>query len=301
MLRVKRFKHKILAIVYDFDGTLTPQPMQEYTVLPQIGITGRRFWGRVRREKVKTYSDEIATYMRLMIEQCHRREFPLTSAVLSSLAENIRYYRGVRNYFTRINRYVARKTKGRIILRHYIISSGLKEIIEKTTIYRHFYNIFASEYHYDEYGKPDFIKNLINDTMKTQYIFRINKGIENLNKSINNYMPEQKRKIPFQNIIYIGDGITDVPCMTVTKKNGGSAIAVHKGTTESLRTCTQLLSAERVDFIAKADYNEGSELDRIIKLLLEMKFQGIYYGRQSVTQYNKYIRRYLPEALRREQ
>lgn len=299
-LKPKRFKHNIIAIVYDFDGTLTPQPMQEYTVFPEIGLRGRRFWNKVKRERKKTYSDEIATYMRLMIEDCHNANFPLTKRVLNGLARKIRYFNGVKSYFNRINRYVRARTNGEIILRHYIISSGLREIIDKTAIRPYFHNIFASEYHYDEYGKPVFVKLIINDTMKTQYIFRINKGIEDLNKSINNYLPEQKRAIPFQNIIYIGDGLTDVPCMTVTKKNGGSAIAVHKSTKESLETCTKLLAAKRVDFIAKANYNEDSELDRAIKLLLEMKFQGIYYGRESVRQYNKYTINYLPKALRRE-
>jgi len=292
-IKKKKFKHNIIAIVYDFDGTLTPLPMQEYTVLPQIGISGRSLWRKVSREKKKTYSDEIATYMRLMLETCDSHRFALTSSVLSRLARNIEYFKGLKKYFKRINHYIKIRTKNKVVLRHYIISSGLKEIIDKIPYRKYFHNVFASEYYYDHYDKPVNIKNIVNDTMKTQYIFRINKGIENMNRSINSYMPEPKRKIPFQNIIYIGDGLTDVPCMTVTKKNGGSAIAVHKGTPESLKICTELLLAKRVDFIAKADYSEGGELDRVIKLLLEMKCQGIYYGKYSVKQANNYINRYI--------
>jgi len=129
----------------------------------------------------------------------------------------------------------------------------------------------------------------VNDTLKTQFIFRINKGKENLSENINSYMPTALRPIPFQNILYIGDGLTDVPCMTVIRKNGGYAIAVYKSNnSQGKKTCVELLKAERVNFIAKADYRSGTELDRLIKLLLGNIAEGIRYGKASFMQSQKY-------------
>jgi len=153
----------------------------------------------------------------------------------------------------------------------YIISSGLKEIIERTKIKKSFSKIFASEYYYDQYGAPQYPKLVVTDTVKTQFLFRINKGREGLSESINEYMDEAHRPIPFSNIIYIGDGMTDVPCMTVTVKNGGYAIAVFnpKKKVRGLNICKELFKGARVDYVARADYRSNSELDKFLKITLK--------------------------------
>lgn len=283
--------HNVIALVYDFDGTLTPQPMQEYTILPEIGIKdGERFWKQVNQEAAHTNGEEIVTYMRLMLEKSKSRHFPVTAEMLNKLAEKIDYFPGVQTYFKRINDYVRKQLSGGIEVRHYVISAGLKEIIEGASIAKYFYKVFASEYYYDEYGVATFPNVIVNDTLKTQFIFRINKGKENLNESINLHMPVHLRPIPFQNILYIGDGLTDVPCMTVIRKNGGYAIAVYKPhSSQGKRICQELLKAERVNFIAQADYTSGSELERLIKLLLGNIAEGIRYGRESFRQSKKYL------------
>ena len=287
----KAFRHNVIAVVYDFDGTLTPQPMQEYTVLPEIGIRdGRRFWKQVNEESARTNGEAIVAYMRLMLEKTKARRFPLTAERLKKLAKNVNYFPGVRTYFERINAYVSKHFDEDIELRHYIISAGLKEIISGTVIAGYFYKVFASEYYYDEYGAATFPNVIVNDTLKTQFIFRINKGKENLSENINLHMPMPLRPIPFQNILYIGDGLTDVPCMTVIRKNGGYAIAVYKShSPRGRKTCVDLLKAERVNFIAKADYRSGTELDRLIKLLLGNMVEGIRYGRETFRQSQKYL------------
>lgn len=286
----KAFKHNVIAVVYDFDGTLTPQPMQEYTVLPEIGIKdGEKFWKQVNEESTRTNGEAIVTYMRLMLEKSKSKRFPVTAQKLKELAKKINYFPGVRTYFERINNYVKERFDKDIELRHYVISSGLKEIISGTSIAKYFYKVFASEYYYDEYGAATFPNVIVNDTLKTQFIFRINKGKENLSENINLHMPMHLRPIPFQNIIYIGDGLTDVPCMTVIRKNGGYAIAVYRSNdAPGKKTCRELLKAERVDFIAKADYKSKTELDRLIKLLLGNIVEGIRYGRESFNQSKKY-------------
>jgi 2-hydroxy-3-keto-5-methylthiopentenyl-1-phosphate phosphatase len=286
-----KFRHNVIALVYDFDGTLTPQPMQEYTVLPEIGIRkGKDFWKAVEKEALATGGEEIVTYMRLMIEMSEHRHYPVTPAVLKCLAKNIRYYPGVKGFFERITAYVRTQLDPGVELRHYVISAGLKEILCGASIAGHFYKIFASEYHYDEYNRAVFPKVIVNDTLKTQFIFRINKGREALHESINLHMPPAIRPVPFQNILYIGDGLTDVPCMTVIRKNGGYALAVYEpGNKKGLKTCKELLRAGRVDFIAEADYRKNKELDRLVKLLLNNIVEGIRYARESFDQSNRYL------------
>jgi len=286
----KEFKHNVIAVVYDFDGTLTPQPMQEYTILPKIGIKdGKKFWKQVNEESKRTNGEAIVAYMRLMLEKSKSKRFPVTAKILKELAKKINYFPGVQAYFERINNYAKERFNRDIELRHYVISSGLKEIITGTSIAKYFYKVFASEYYYDEYEAATFPNVIVNDTLKTQFIFRINKGKENLSENINLHMPMSLRPIPFQNIIYIGDGLTDVPCMTVIRKNGGYAIAVYRSNnSQGKKICKELLKAERVDFIAKADYKSGTELDRLIKLLLGNIVEGIRYGRESFKQSEKY-------------
>jgi 2-hydroxy-3-keto-5-methylthiopentenyl-1-phosphate phosphatase len=286
----REFRHNVIAVVYDFDGTLTPEPMQEYTVLPEIGIRdGKKFWREVNQESAKTNGEGIVAYMRLMLEKSKSRSFPVTAEKLGELARNIKYFPGVQTYFRRINEYIRKEFGKGIEVRHYVISGGLKEIICGTSIAKYFYKVFASEYYYDEYGAATFPNVVVNDTLKTQFIFRINKGKERLSESINRHMPMNERPIPFQNILYIGDGLTDVPCMTVIRKNGGHAIAVYKPhSSRGRRICRELLRAERVDFIAQADYKSGTELDRLIKLLLGIMVEGIRYGSESFRQSRKY-------------
>jgi 2-hydroxy-3-keto-5-methylthiopentenyl-1-phosphate phosphatase len=285
-----RFMHNVIALVYDFDGTLTPQPMQEYTVLPEIGIKrGKDFWKAVAKEALETEGEEIVTYMRLMIEKSKQKRYPVTPSVLKSLARNILYYPGVAGFFPRISTHV-KALDADVELRHYVLSAGLKEIICGASIAKYFYRIFASEYYYDEYKAAVFPKVIVNDTLKTQFIFRINKGKEALHESINLHMPPAVRPVPFQNILYIGDGLTDVPCMTVIRKNGGYAIAVYEpGSVKGLRTCRELLRVGRVDFIAEADYRKNKEVDRLVRLLLNNIVEGIRYARESFDQSNRYL------------
>lgn len=165
------------------------------------------------------------------------------------------------------------ETSQGVTIRHYLISSGLAEIVEGTSIYPNFHNVFASEYSFDPYELP-YPKRVITDTGKTQYLFRINKGIEDVGHSINEHMPETERPVPFSNMIYFGDGDTDVPSMAVTRKNGGYAMAVH-APGKAKEKCTKLFNAGRCDFFALADYREGGELYHRTCLLLDRMLADI--------------------------
>ncbi|HUQ29209.1 MAG TPA: HAD family hydrolase [Usitatibacter sp.] len=276
----KSFFQNTIALVYDFDGTLSPQPMQEYTVLPKIGAKPAEFWAKVNREARETESDKMLVYMRHIIESLDAAKVDVKREDFAVMAKKIVYFPGVATWFTRVNAYVKKHSRGQVKIQHYLISAGQKEILEGVSIRKHFKRIYASEYHFNHHGIATFPKFLVTDTLKTQFLFRINKGLEAVNDSINEHMPESKRPIPFQNIIYVGDGMTDVPSMALTKKSGGHAVAVYDPRGEGRATCMKLLDAGRVDFIATADYRPASKLSRRVELLLDAIIADIAYHRE---------------------
>jgi phosphoserine phosphatase len=276
-----RFFQNTIALVYDFDGTLSPQPMQEYTVLPKIGVKPADFWKRVNREARETESDPMLVYMRHIIEAIDFAKVDVKREDLAAMARRIVYFPGVTTWFARMSAYVARRSAGRAKLQHYLISAGQREILEGVSIRRHFKRIYASEYHFNHHGVATFPKLLVTDTLKTQFLFRINKGLESVTESINEHMPEARRPIPFQNIIYVGDGMTDVPSMALTKKSGGHTVAVYARRGKGRATCVKLLDAGRADFIAEADYRPGSKLSRRVELLLDAIVADIAYRREA--------------------
>ena len=277
-----RFFQDTIAVVYDFDGTLSPQPMQEYTVLPKIGVEPATFWAQVNKEAAETASDPMLVYMRHIIEALERHRVDVKKDDFKAMASAIKYFPGVETWFARMNAYVRRKSAGRVKVRHYLISAGQKEILEGASIRRHFRRIYASEYHFNHHGVATFPKILVTDTMKTQFLFRINKGREAIQESINDHMPESERPIPFENMIYLGDGLSDVPSMALTKKNGGHTVAVYNGTsTRGKATCRKLLEAGRVDYVAAADYRAASKLSLRVQLLLDACIAGIAYRREA--------------------
>ncbi|HWV83379.1 MAG TPA: HAD family hydrolase [Hyphomicrobiaceae bacterium] len=262
------FGKKTIALVYDFDGTLSPRPMQEYTFLPKIGEDPKSFWRECNTVAREQEADPLITYMHLMYKKAKARGVRIDRDDLVALGRDVELFPGVEAWFGEIAEYVRIRAESQgVALRHYLISSGLVEIIEGTRIRPHFHNVFASEYWFDAYDLP-YPKRVISDTGKTQYLFRINKGIENLGQSINEHMPEDARPIPFANMIYFGDGDTDVPSMAVMRKNGGHAIAVHTPG-KARAKCVELFRAGRCDFFAPADYTRGSELFRRTTLLLD--------------------------------
>lgn len=275
------FTRNTLALIYDFDGTLTPQPMQEYTVLPQLGIAAADFWDEVNAEVRRTGGDAILTYMRLLVEKIEANKAHVSRAALRSLARGIRYFPGVEGWFDRVNRYVEQASHGAVRVRHYIISAGLGEILEGIGIKHHFERIYASQYYFNHHEVACFPTIVINDTSKTQYLFRINKGREETRESINEYMPEAARPIPFGHMLYIGDGLTDVPCMTVTKNNGGFAIAVHDPKKpKSIDVCRELARANRIDYFAAADYRAGRPLEKRVRTILDIIVARILFERE---------------------
>ena len=272
---VAAFDKKTIALVYDFDGTLSPKPMQEYSFLPQLGVSAEDFWAECSRVAKAERADPLITYMHLMYKKAKAKGLRIDRADLVKQGRDVELYPGVKEWFAEIAGYVKIQSESHgVTLRHYLVSSGLTEIVEGTPIYKEFHNVFASEYWFDAYDLP-FPKRVITDTGKTQYLFRINKGLEDLNESINAHMPEAARPIPFSNMIYFGDGDTDVPSMAVVRKNGGRAIAVHGGDDVGRGKCVDLMRAGRCDFFAGADYRLGSPLFKRTCLLIDSMIADI--------------------------
>lgn len=275
------FFQNTIAMVYDFDGTLSPQPMQEYTVLPELGIAAGDFWAQVDREARRTGAEPMLVYMRLLLEEAQGSGKSINRQELAGLGGLVRYFPGVEEWFDLINGYVAQRGNGEVGLKHYIVSAGNKEILEGVSVQPYFSRIYASEFHFDQNDQAVFPKVLITDTSKTQFLFRINKGKEELHEEINEHMAPRERSIPFANMIYIGDGASDVPSMVVTRMYGGRAVAVYNpAKASSIDKCKALLQARRVDTLAEADYRAGRELHRRVLLLLDAIIANIHLEKE---------------------
>ena len=273
-------RQNTIAIIYDFDGTLTPKTMQEYTLLPRLGVKSKNFWDEINQEVSKTGAESMMVYMRQLLDHAKNKNIRISKDEFLKMGRDIKYYSGVEKWFSNINSYVKKISKNDVNITHYIISAGHAEILEGISIKKYIKKIFASEYYYHR-KVAVFPKIVVTDTTKTQFIFRINKGKEKLSQSINEHMPETDRPIPFDNIIYIGDGMTDVPSMALIKKSGGHSIAVFKkNNKEQIKISRNLYKARRVDFIAPANYNQNYPLFNKTCLLLDFMVAKIRYNLQ---------------------
>ena len=255
----------IIAIMYDFDKTLCTRDMQEYTFIPSVGMEPSEFWSHTGKVAAEEVMDSILTYMYCMVEKAQLSGNPLTRESLVACGKDIEYHRGVEGWFERINRYAE---EAGVQLEHYVLSSGLKEIIEGTSIAKYFKRIYACEFMYKD-GHAIWPKMAVNYTNKTQFVYRINKGVLDINNDadLNNSRPDSEKRVFFSNMIYIGDGLTDVPCMKLVKQSGGHSIAIYSQ--DQHDKAAPLLKHGRVDWMFEADYSEGSKLDQTMKLLLE--------------------------------
>ncbi len=258
-------KKPIVAIMYDFDKTLCTRDMQEYTFIPSIGMQSDEFWRQANNMATDETMDSILSYMYCMMEKARQTGNPLTREALVTCGKDIEYHPGVEDWFERINRYAE---EAGVEVEHYVLSSGLKEIVEGTSIAKYFKRIYACEFMYRD-GYAVWPKMAVNYTNKTQFVYRINKGVLDINNDVdlNNSRPDHEKRVFFSNMIYIGDGLTDVPCMKLVKQSGGHSIAIYDP--DQQRKAASLLKHERVDWMFEADYSEGSELDRTMKLLLQ--------------------------------
>ena len=255
----------IVALLYDFDKTLCTQDMQNYAFIPSLGMAPGDFWREANTFGWQERMDGVLAYMYTMLRKSAQLGIPLTRESLNLCGRSISFFPGVSGWFERINRH------GGLLgvqVEHYVISSGLREIIDGSAIAGAFKEIYASEFYYDESGRPVWPKLAVNFTAKTQFVYRINKGVLDVSddKTLNDSMPDDSKRVPFRNMIYIGDGLSDVPCMKMMRAYGGQAIAVYQAANR--QGVEQLLRQGRVDFIYPADYREGTELETTVKNII---------------------------------
>jgi len=258
-----------IAIIYDYDQTLSPTYMQEEALFPVFGIHAGQFWQRCSElVQGQGYDNELA-YMKVLLD-CLEMDRP-TNATLRELGARLNFYKGLPEMFEEFQTGLLTEEHlaHGITVEHYIVSSGLKTLIEGSRLAPFVRKIFGCEFAVDERDRITFPKRVISHTQKTQFLFRINKGMLEMDEDVNDHMAPELRPIPFQNMIYVGDGPTDVPCFTVMRRNGGQAIAVYNPddpTRSGFKKCYQLCThADRVKNIAPSDFRQGSHL----RLLLE--------------------------------
>jgi hypothetical protein len=255
-----------IGILYDFDKTLCTTDMQEYSFIKNLGVTSSDFWGEAAGITDKHEVEKILAYMFVMIKKCKEKGIKLTKEYLKSCGENVVLYKGVQTWFDRINKFGEEMG---VNIEHYIISSGTYEIIEGTPIAKYFKRIYACKYMYDENGEALWPALAINYTLKTQYIYRISKGILDVTDdyNLNRLQDESLRRIAYRNMIYIGDGMTDIPCMKMVKQKGGKSIALYpSGKSEHVKP---LVDDDRINYVCVADYSPNSSLEKIVKLMIE--------------------------------
>lgn len=256
----------ILAICYDFDRTLSPEDMQAQGYIQSIGYDVADFWKESNSLAADNDMDQNLAYMYTMVTKARGR-LVFNKEILKADGAKIKLYPGVDTWFTRVNQYGQEKG---ITIEHYIISSGLKEMIEGTKVAQYFKKIYASSFYFDDDGVAVWPAQAVNYTNKTQYLFRIKKGILDINdQKVNDYFDPDKVVVPFRNMVYIGDSDTDIPCMKLVNSNGGYSIGVYDSETQDKTKVFKMLREHRIKYFAPADYREGSSLEGLIKNIVD--------------------------------
>jgi len=259
-------KRTKVALVYDFDETLSTTYMQDYLLIPKLGLKPETFWKRANQWSVENHADQVTGSMYYFTLMAREKNICLSREILKDCGKDIEYYEGVQEWFNRINLF------GKYLdldIEHYIISSGYEEIIEGCSIRPYFKEVAGCAFAFDNEGFPVWPARIVNYQAKVQYLSKINKGLKKLDdKAVNEYIPDENRRIPYTRIIYFGDGLTDIPSMKMVKERQGTAIAVYKPKSHKKRKAIQMLKDDRVNFALPADYREGKGLDRAVKAVL---------------------------------
>ena len=259
----------IIGLIYDFDGTLSPGNIQEFGFIQTIGKTPEEFWRMSDSIAIGQDASNVLAYMKLMFDEARKSGITLNRKEFHKFGKHIELFDGVREWFSLVNEYG--RSKG-VKIEHYINSSGLKEIIEGSPIAHEFKHIFAGTFIYDANGDAEWPGIAVDFTAKTQFLFKISKGIFSSrdNKRVNESISEDKKRIPFPHMIYFGDGQTDVPCMKIVNMFGGNAIAVYAPDDEKGKAIAlKLKRQKRVNFVTPADYTKDGRTFKVVCAIID--------------------------------
>ena len=263
--RKQKEAHPVLAICYDFDKTLSPNDMQAQGYIQSVGFDISDFWAEANELAENNDMDQNLAYMYKMVQEAEGNLL-LKKETLKNYGAKVDLFAGVEEWFDRIQEY---GTEHGVIIEHYIISSGLKEMIEGTKIADKFEKIYASSFYYNERGIAKWPAQVVNYTNKTQFLFRIEKGVLDVNDpGVNDSFSPEDVRIPFRNMIYIGDSDTDVPCMKLVNSYGGHAIGVYNPETADKAKVYKMMRDGRIKYYMPADYSEGNQLDMLVKSII---------------------------------
>ena len=256
-----------VALVYDFDETLSTTYMQDYVLIPELGMKPETFWKKANQWSIDKCADQVTGSMYYFTKVAREKKIKLSRENLYNCGALIEYFEGVKSWFERINEYGKQLN---LDIEHYIVSSGYEEIIEGCSIRKYFRDVFGCSFAFDDEGYPVWPARVINYSTKVQFLSKINKGLKKTDdKLVNEFTPDNKRRIPYKNIIYFGDGLTDIPSMKMVKERQGNAIAVYKPKSSHSRDkAIKLLKDDRVNFALPADYSEGKDIDKVVKTIL---------------------------------
>lgn len=262
----RKYKEKqpVLAVCYDFDKTLSPDDMQAQGYIQSVGYDVDVFWREANALAASNDMDNNLAYMYKMVEEAEGN-FVLNRKALADYGSKVKLFKGVDGWFGRIKEY---GRENGVIVEHYVISSGLKEMIEGTDAAKGgaFEKIYASSFYFNGRGVAKWPAQVINYTNKTQFLFRIEKGILDINDSgVNDYIPPEDLRVPFRNMVYIGDSDTDIPCMKLVNSYGGHSIGVYNPDTCDKEKVRKMMRDNRIRYFAPADYSEGGSLDGLLK------------------------------------
>ena len=276
---MKRFAAKedlkmpIVAICYDFDKTLSPDDMQAQGYIQSVGYDVDEFWAATGKLARENDMDSNLAYMYKMVQEAEGN-LVFTREALREYGSKVKLFEGVEAWFERISEYGAKQG---VRVEHYIISSGLKEMIEGTGIAKSgaFERIYASSFYFNENGTVKWPAQVVNYTNKTQFLFRISKGVLDINDGgVNDYFEPDEIRIPFRNMVYIGDSDTDVPCMKLVNSYGGHSIGVYNPVTGDKNKVLKMIKENRIRYFAPADYREGTDMDILVKTIIDAVAAG---------------------------
>lgn len=285
--RKKKETLPVLAMCYDFDKTLSPDDMQAQGYIQSVGYDVDAFWEESSSLAHDNDMDRNLSYMYKMVEES-QGHFVLNKEKLAEYGSKVALYPGVAEWFERIREYGRQKG---VIIEHYIISSGLKEMVEGTQMAKEgaFERIYACSFYFDERGVAKWPAQVVNYTNKTQFLFRIQKGVLDPNDpAVNDSFAPEDIRVPFRNMVYIGDSDTDVPCMRLVNSNGGHSIGVYDPETGDTRKVHKMMREGRIKYFAPADYREGSELDTLLKKIIDRTvtneaLESVYYDCKGIS------------------